>query len=146
MSVRKLILALALLVGADGAALAQSGEIAIAYSGETTLYGSCLPTLQARNATNAAIDFLQVDLSVTLADGRRRVMELKSRYRWGLDNPIGAGEARTLKVNLDEAMPLGGACSDIIAISIAGIDCIGINGACPGKVVPTVGDAIVRPR
>ena len=139
------ILALVVALGASQAD-AQSGEIAIAYSGETTLYGSCLPTLQARNATQSAIDFLEVDLSVTLADGRRRVLELKSRYRWGLPNPIAPGEARTLKINLDEAMPLGGACSDIIAISVAGIDCVGDKGQCPGKVTPAVGDAIIRPR
>lgn len=145
MSARATILALALAVCASDAG-AQSGEIAIAYSGETTLYGSCLPTLQARNATPGAIDFLQVDLSITLADGRRRVLELKSRYRWGLSNPIAPGEARTLKINLDEAMPLGGACSDIIAISVAGIDCVGEKGQCPGKVSPAVGDAIIRPR
>ncbi len=98
--------------GLASAALAANG-IAVKRGADTTLYGSCVPSLVAVNASAQAIDFLQVDVVMALRGGQERTVELRSRYRDGIARPIAPGASATLSQQLDLSVPLGAACSAI---------------------------------
>ncbi|MEO8144876.1 MAG: hypothetical protein ABI654_11740 [Betaproteobacteria bacterium] len=102
----------ALLAGLTGAAFAADG-IAVKRGADTMVYGNCVPSLVAVNASAQAIDFLQVDLVMLLRDGQERIVELRSGYREGIARPIAPGRTATLRPQADLSMPLGAACSAI---------------------------------
>src|SRR5258708_5488513 len=68
---------------------------------DAMVFGNCVPSLEVDNKSTEIIDYLQVDIAVALADGQERIIELKSAYREGVMNPIGAGGKITLNPHLD---------------------------------------------
>lgn len=123
MNARELVFASsAILTGLAGAALAANG-IAVKRGEDATIYGSCVPSLVATNALAQAVDFLQVDLVVTLRGGQERTVELRSAYREGIARPIAPGASATLRQQLDLSVPLGAACSAIASRRVARTIC-----------------------
>ena len=82
---------------------------------DTMVYGNCVPSLVVENGSAEAIDYLQVDVVVSLGNGQERTVELKSAYRDGVLYPIGPGGTAILKQHLDTSKALGAACADIKA-------------------------------
>jgi hypothetical protein len=114
---------------AASAALAANG-IDVRRGEDGLLFGSCLPSLVVENKSPETIDYLQVDLVVTLSDGRRQTVELMSAYRDGVLYPIAPGGTATLKQHLDTSRALGVGCADVKTRSVdrticesAGKDC-----------------------
>ncbi len=112
----------ALLVAVAGTVLAAKG-ITVKRGDDAMLYGSCVPSLVAVNASGQAIDFLQVDVVVALRGGQERTVELRSRYRDGIARPIAPGATATLQQQLDLSTPLGAACSAIASRRVARTIC-----------------------
>ena len=112
----------ALLTFLTGAALAANG-IAVKRGDDSMLYGSCVPSLVAVNASAQTIDFLQVDVVMALRGGQERTIELRSGYREGFARPIAPGASATLQQQLDLSMPLGAACSAIASRRVARTIC-----------------------
>ena len=81
--------------------------------GGPTVFGTCVPTLVAENRSMETVDYLQVDLAMTLANGQERTVELQSAYREGVLYPIAPGAIATLKQPLDISRSLGVGCADI---------------------------------
>ena len=106
----------------SGTALAANG-IAVTRGDDAMLYGNCVPSLVAVNASAQAIDFLQVDVVVALRNGQERTVELRSRYRDGIARPIAPGATATLSQQLDLSVPLGAACSAIASRRVARTIC-----------------------
>ena len=106
----------------SGTALAANG-IAVTRGDDAMLYGNCVPSLVAVNASAQAIDFLQVDVVVALRNGQERTVELRSRYRDGIARPIAPGATATLNQQLDLSVPLGAACSAIASRRVARTIC-----------------------
>ena len=128
---RKLICALLAVLA--GGALAANG-IAVKRGEDAMLYGSCVPSLIAVNASAQAIDFLQVDVIVALRGGQERTVELRSRYRDGVARPIAPGASATLSQQLDLSMPLGAACSAIASRRVARTICEASGRDCAAAV------------
>src|SRR3990167_3444883 len=84
----------------SGTALAANG-IAVKRGDDAMVYGNCVPSLVAVNASAQAIDFLQVDLVVALRGGQERTIELRSGYRDGIVLPIAPGASAMLRQQLD---------------------------------------------
>ena len=103
---------LAALGGLASAALAANG-IAVKRGDDAMIYGNCVPSLVAVNASAQAIDFLQVDVVVALRGGQERTVELRSGYREGIARPIAPGASATLRQQLDLSPMLGAACAAI---------------------------------
>jgi hypothetical protein len=97
-----------------GAASAADG-VAVRRGADVTVFGNCVPSLTVENKSNQTIDYLQVDLALSLANGERRLVELKSAYREGVLFPIAPGGQATLKQQLDMSVPTGVPCSAIQA-------------------------------
>ena len=57
--------------------LAANG-IAITRGADAVVYGNCVPSLEVDNDTLEIIDYIQVDIVLTLANGQERTVELKS--------------------------------------------------------------------
>jgi len=112
----------ALLAGFAGATVAADG-IAVRRGADEMLYGSCVPSLVAVNASAQAIDFLQVDVVVALRNGQEKTVELRSRYRDGAARPIPPGATAMLNQQLDLSVPLGAACSAIASRRVARTIC-----------------------
>ena len=124
---------LAALAGFGGAVLAANG-IAVKRGDDAMLYGSCVPSLVAVNASAQAIDFLQIDVVVALRGGQERTIELRSGYRDGIVRPIAPGATATLRQQLDLSMPLGAACSAIASRRVARTICDAGGRDCAGAV------------
>jgi len=112
----------AILVALAGAAFAANG-IAVKRGEDAMVYGNCVPSLVATNASAQAIDFLQVDVVVALRGGQERTIELRSGYRDGIVRPIAPGASATLHQQLDLSVPLGAACSAIDSRRVARTVC-----------------------
>ena len=95
-----------------GVVLAADG-IDVRRGADTTVFGTCVPTLVAENRSMETVDYLQVDLAMTLANGQERTVELQSAYREGVLYPIAPGAIATLKQPLDISRSLGVGCADI---------------------------------
>jgi hypothetical protein len=80
---------------------------------DAMVFGSCVPSLVVENRTSQTIDYLQVDVVVSLANGQERTVELKSAYREGVLFPIAPGAKATLKQHLDTSRALGVGCADV---------------------------------
>ena len=50
--------------------LAAEDVIEITRAADSTMFGSCVPSLIAVNRSHAAVDYIQVDLDFSLRDGR----------------------------------------------------------------------------
>jgi hypothetical protein len=89
------------------------GGIEITRGPDSTVYGNCVPSLSVENRSAETIDYLEVDLVLTLADGRQRTVELASAYHEGVLTPIVAGGTATLKQHLDTSRAIGVQCSEV---------------------------------
>ena len=90
-----------------------AGGIEVMRGPDTTVYGTCVPSLLVENKSTETVDYLEVDLLLELADGQRRTVELKSAYREGVLYPIAPGVGATLRQHLDTSRALGVPCSEI---------------------------------
>jgi hypothetical protein len=66
-----------LLVAVSFPAFAANG-IDVTRGGDSNVYGNCVPSLVVENRSGETIDYLQVDVVLTLRNGRQRTVELKS--------------------------------------------------------------------
>jgi len=95
---------------------------------DSTVYGSCVPSLVVENKSTGTIGYLQVDIAVATADGQEQTIELKSAYREGVLHPIGPGDKATLKQHLDTSRALGVACGDLKARRVVRTICEAADG------------------
>lgn len=101
-----------LLVAVSFPAFAANG-IDVTRGGDSNIYGNCVPSLVVENKSGETIDYLQVDVVLTLRDGRQRTVELKSGYREGAPAPIAPGARATLSQHLDTSRALGVPCGEV---------------------------------
>lgn len=124
-----------LLLTAPAVALAANG-IDVSRAPDKVEFGSCVPSLTVENKSAETIDYLQVDLVMTLANGQERTVELKSAYRTGVPLPIAPGGQTVLKQQLDLEKALGVTCSDIRERKVARTICETPAGtACASQIV-----------
>ena len=115
-----------------GTALAADG-VAVRRGADATVFGNCVPSLTVENKSDQTIDYLQIDLALSLANGERRLVELKSAYREGVLFPIKPGGQTTLKQQLDLSQPTGVPCSAIQARQVVRTLCES-NGGKPCSI------------
>jgi hypothetical protein len=101
---------------------------------DTTLFGSCVPSLVVENKSAETIDFLQVDLTIVLSDGQQRTVPLQSAYREGVLYPIAPGAKAVLKQPLDLSRSLGVGCGELKSRSVARTICEAGGKACTSSV------------
>ena len=101
-----------LLVAVSFPAFAANG-IDVTRGGDSNIYGNCVPSLVVENRSGETVDYLQVDVVLTLRDGRQRTVELKSGYREGAPAPIAPGARATLSQHLDTSRALGVPCGEV---------------------------------
>jgi hypothetical protein len=108
---RRSVLAVGLVFAAS-TALAANG-IDVTRGQDSMVFGNCVPSLEVENNSMEIIDYIQVDVALTLENGQERIVELKSAYREGVLDPIGVGGTATLKQHLDMSRALGVGCGDV---------------------------------
>jgi len=111
-----------------------AGGIDVTRGPDSTVYGSCVPSLSVRNTSDETIDYLQVDVVLELADGTRRTVELKSAYREGVLYPIAPGAGATLRQHLDTSRATGVQCSEIKSRTFGSAICEVKGKACASTV------------
>ena len=122
------------LILAASSALAANG-IDITRGQDAMVFGNCVPSLVVENNSMEIIDYLQVDVAVTLENGQERVVELKSAYREGAPDPIGVGGKATLRQHLDTSRALGVGCGDLKTRRVVGTICEAEGGkSCASSV------------
>ena len=94
-------------------AIRAANGIDVTRGADAMVFGNCVPSLVVENRSSQTIDYLQVDLVVSLANGQERTVELKSAYREGVLFPIAPGTKATLKQHLDTSRALGVGCADV---------------------------------
>jgi hypothetical protein len=127
---RRLLVSLTAVMVFPTAVLAADG-VSVRRGDDVVIFGNCVPSLTVDNNSGQTINYLQVDLALSFANGDRRVVELKSAYREGISYPIPPGGRATLKQHLDTSLPTGAACTEIgtrlvvrtICETEAGTDC-----------------------
>ena len=112
---------LAGVLAATGAFAANGIEIR--RGADSIVSGSCVPSLSVENKSAETIDYLEVDLAVTLANGQQRTIELKSAYRAGIHYPILPGGTAILKQHLDTEALLGAPCGEVRKRAVARTIC-----------------------
>jgi hypothetical protein len=115
------------LILAASAAYAANG-IDVTRGADAMVFGNCVPSLVVENNSMEIIDYLQVDVAVTLENGQERIVELKSAYREGVLDPIGVGGTTTLKQHLDTSRALGVGCGDLKARRVVRTICENHDG------------------
>ncbi|MBL6652425.1 MAG: hypothetical protein ISP49_12575 [Reyranella sp.] len=115
------------LIFAASAAYAANG-IDVRRGADAMVFGNCVPSLVVENNSMEIIDYLQVDVAVTLENGQERIVELKSAYREGVPDPIGVGGTATLKQHLDTSRALGVGCGDVKARRVVRTICENHDG------------------
>lgn len=130
-SPRSLVLAIVFIAPAAQAA----NGVEVRRGEDRTVFGNCVPSLLVENKTADTISYLQVDLELTLADGRKTIVELKSAYRGGIDYPIAPNAHLVLQQHLDESTALGALCGDVKARKVAHIQCEAAGGSCASVVI-----------
>lgn len=106
-----------------------AGPIEVTRGQDAMVFGNCVPSLVVENRSSQVVDFLQVDVAVTLENGQERTVELKSAYREGVLYPIQPGGTATLKQHLDTSKALGVACGDLRSRRVVGTVCEAAGGA-----------------
>ena len=112
-----------------------AGPIEVTRGQDAMVFGNCVPSLVVENRSSQVVDFLQVDVAVTLENGQERTVELKSAYREGVLYPIQPGGTATLKQHLDTSKALGVACGDLRSRRVVGTVCEAAGGV---SCVPAV--------
>ena len=116
------------------AAVAADG-VKVSRGEDATVFGNCVPSLTVENRSGETIDYLQVDLVLSLANGQQRIVELQSAYRDGVPFPIAPGGRAILKQHLDVSMPTGVSCAEIKSRAVSRTVCEGPGGtACASQV------------
>lgn len=133
----RIVAALAALLAISAPALAD-GIIDVARGPDSVVYGSCVPSLVAENRSSDTIEYLQVDLLLTLSDGQQRTVEFKSAYRDGVLYPIASGVTTTLRQHLDTSRALGVSCGEIKQRTVGQTICETRGTACtvPMSILP----------
>jgi hypothetical protein len=80
---------------------------------DSTVFGNCVPSLIVENRSTETIEYLQVDIALSLGNGQERTVELKSAYHEGILYPIAPGGRGTLKQHLDTSLAIGAPCGDV---------------------------------
>lgn len=102
---------------------------------DASVFGNCVPSLVAENTSTETIDYLRVELILTLTDGQERKVELESAYRGGILYPIAPGAKAVLKQHLDVTRAVGVPCGDVKTRSVSQILCEAAGGkACASPV------------
>jgi hypothetical protein len=123
-----------LLVAVSFPAFAANG-IDVTRGGDSNVYGNCVPSLVVENRSGETIDYLQVDVVLTLRNGRQRTVELKSAYREGAPAPIAPGARATLSQHLDTSRALGVPCGEVSERRVSRTICETAHGmACASSV------------
>ena len=122
------------IVGLGGTARAADDRIDVARGPDSTLFGSCVPSLLLTNRSDRILDYVQVDIEFTLRDGRTPVLAFKSRYREGVERPVGAGDSAALLVHGDESQPLHAPCEAIVARRVVAATCLTGSGPCAATI------------
>lgn len=117
-----------------GGILAADG-ITVTRGVDTMVFGSCVPSLVVENRSAETVDYLQVDLAMTLANGRERTIELQSAYREGVLYPIPPGATAILKQHLDTSRSLDAACPDVAARRVLQTICEAAGKSCASPVL-----------
>ena len=86
-------------------------------------FGSCVPSLTVENKSGETVDFLEVDLVVSLVNGQERTVALRSAYRDGVHYPIAPGGKAVLKQQLDLERAIGAPCGEVKARRVTGTIC-----------------------
>ncbi|SKA06342.1 hypothetical protein SAMN02745126_03400 [Enhydrobacter aerosaccus] len=119
-------------------ALAADPVIEVHRGVDKMLYGSCVPSLAVDNRSMQTIEYLEVDLLLTLADGAERRLELQSAYREGILFPIAPGATAFLQQHLDTSRALGVPCDQVKDRKVITIVCEAAGGsACASPVSVT---------
>jgi hypothetical protein len=119
---------------AAGSVAGAQNRVEITRGEDSVVYGSCVPSLKAVNNTPMTVDYVEVTLRFTLSNGDSRTLEFRSRYREGIERPIGPGAMADLKVQLDLSRPLGVGCQDIVSIQVGDAICEAQGRPCGGVV------------
>jgi hypothetical protein len=109
-------------------AFAAQPGIEVHHGDDTLLFGTCVPSLVAENKSDETVDFLQVDVLFTLANGEQRDIELQSSYRDGILFPIAPGGKVRLRQHLDLSRPLGVACDQVKSRKVMRVLCQASGG------------------
>ena len=104
-------------------ALGAEPGIEVRRGDDALLFGSCVPTLVAENRSPETVEYLQVDVLFTLANGEQRDIELQSAYREGIHFPIAPGAKAILKQHLDLSRALGVPCDEVKSRKVVGVLC-----------------------
>jgi hypothetical protein len=118
--------ALALILAASSAYAANGIEVT--RGPDAVVFGNCVPSLAVENGSGETVDYLQVNVVLTLGDGQERVVELKSAYREGVLYPIVPGATATLKQHLDTSKAIGVGCSDVKGRRVVSTICEAAGG------------------
>jgi hypothetical protein len=129
----------AALIMAGSPALAAEDIIEVNRAADSTLFGSCVPSLIAANRSPAAVDYIQVDLEFSLRDGRVHRHAFKSSYRHGVKRPITSGASRPLVLHGDESQPMKASCADIVSIRVIDAICEADARPCPTTIAVKIG-------
>ena len=130
--------AIGLLMCAQSSTLA-AGAIVVSRGADREEFGNCVPSLKAENNSDETVAFLEVDLTLTLAGGQARTVELQSAYREGILFAIAPGGTTILKQHLDLSAALGAPCRDVTARAVVRTICEASSGkpcAAPVSVQP----------
>ncbi|MBS0521112.1 MAG: hypothetical protein JSR90_20590 [Proteobacteria bacterium] len=119
-------------------ALAAGPEIDVRRGEDRLVYGSCVPSLAVENGSAETIDYLEIDLLLTLADGTERQLELQSAYREGIHYPIAPGNRALLQQHLDTSPVLGVPCDRVKSRKVMGIVCQTAAGSACATTVSVV--------
>ncbi|WP_421995741.1 hypothetical protein [Reyranella sp.] len=129
----RLLFALGLILAASGVRAANG--IDVTRGADSTVYGTCVPSLVVENRSAETIDYLQVDVAVSLGGGRERTIELKSAYREGILYPISPGGKAVLKQHLDTSKALDAGCAELGERRVVRTICEAAGGkACESSV------------
>ncbi|MGE0425882.1 MAG: hypothetical protein AB7O88_26720 [Reyranellaceae bacterium] len=129
------LVAILVLVAASPPAWSRDADLIVVTRGaNSTVFGSCVPSLTALNRSGLSVDYIQVDLEFRLRDGRTERQEFKSSYRYGAPRPISPDASRALVIHADESQPMKAACSDIVAIRVVDAICETDGKPCPTPI------------
>ncbi|MFI5000604.1 MAG: hypothetical protein ACHQK9_12065 [Reyranellales bacterium] len=127
------LVAVGLILAASAASAAE--RIDVKRGADALVYGNCVPSLMVENKSAETIDYLQIDVAMSLANGQERTVELKSAYREGVLYPILPGGTAILRQHLDTSRAVGVPCGDVKARRVVRTICEGAGGkACASAV------------
>lgn len=117
-----------------GGVLAADG-ITVSRGVDAMVFSSCVPSLTVENKSAETVDYLQVDLAITLANGQERAVELQSAYHEGVLYPIPPGATAILKQPLDISRSLDAGCADVTARRVVRTICEAAGKPCASAVL-----------